>query len=171
MTSERIPEMIVVVKCEKCRRSNRHLPDASFPDGRQASARRQSARSRPEGPCVCTYLLRDKHKSIHDRRKAPVFSGNKRARRARITLGSCSPAEPSSVYERSKPLGPSIFISQLSLACEPRMEIRQSPGISAIVCSMAATISARSAAFDVLCSSTITPTANSLNQRHLCHQR
>jgi hypothetical protein len=93
---------------------------------------------------------------------APVLSGNNRARRARITPGSCSPADPSSVYERSKPLGPSIFMSQRSLACEPMMVTRQAPELSASTCSIAATISPWSAGFPVLCSSTVTPTADSL---------
>jgi hypothetical protein len=33
-----------------------------------------------------------------------------------IVAGWCSPAPPTKVYERSKPAGPSSFISQLSFA-------------------------------------------------------
>lgn len=33
-----------------------------------------------------------------------------------IAAGSCSPAPPTKVYERSNRAGPSTFISQLSLA-------------------------------------------------------
>jgi hypothetical protein len=44
-----------------------------------------------------------------------------------IAAGSCSPAPPTKVYERSKPAGPSTFISQLSFARDPTIDTRHSP--------------------------------------------
>src|SRR5260370_6011611 len=48
----------------------------------------------------------------------------------RIASGSCSPAASAKVYDRSKPFGPSTRISQFSLARDPAMDTRHSPGFS-----------------------------------------
>src|SRR6266496_6760455 len=61
-----------------------------------------------------------------------------------IAVGSCSPAPPTKVYERSKPAGPSTLISQLSSARDPTIDTRHSPGLSLSTCSMIATIPASS---------------------------
>ena len=53
-----------------------------------------------------------------------------------IACGSHSPAVPSSMYVRSNPFGPRIFISHWSLACDPRIETFQCPRRSASACSM-----------------------------------
>lgn len=60
-----------------------------------------------------------------------------------VAAGSCSPAVPSSVQERSNAFAPVIFISQRSLACEPTIDTRQSPARSLRACSVMATTSAR----------------------------
>src|SRR5437667_6698471 len=52
--------------------------------------------------------------------------------------GRCSPAVPSSVYDRSNAFGPIIFISHRSLALAPALETRQSPGRAASACSVVA---------------------------------
>ena len=75
------------------------------------------------------------------------------------TPGSWWPIEPSSVKERSKPLGPVIFISQRSLPADPSITTRQSPGRSARTCSIIATRSLCIAASPVLCVSTVTAIA------------
>jgi len=82
--------------------------------------------------------------------------GNIRPKIPRIVSGRCSPAEPSSVYDRSNALGPSIFISHRSFACEPRIDTRQSPGRSASTCSITAATSRCDAASPVWCISTKT---------------
>ena len=82
--------------------------------------------------------------------------GNILLRITRIPSGRCSPAEPSSVYDRSKALGPTIFISHRSLAWEPRIETRQTPGLSASTCSMIARASACRPESPVCCISTET---------------
>jgi hypothetical protein len=48
----------------------------------------------------------------------------------RIASGSCSPAAPAKVYDRSKLFDPSIRISQFSFARDPATETRHSPGLS-----------------------------------------
>jgi hypothetical protein len=92
----------------------------------------------------------------------PVLIGSSLCSNTRMTSARCSPAEPSSVYERSKAFGPRIFISQRSLAREPKIETRHSPGLSASTCSIAALISARPVTSPVLCSSTKTPMTNTI---------
>ena len=57
-----------------------------------------------------------------------LLAGSNLPSRFPIAAGWCSPALPTKVYERSKPSGPSTFISQLSLAQDPMMDTRQSPG-------------------------------------------
>ena len=59
-----------------------------------------------------------------------------------IACGSCAPAAPSRMKERSNPFGPVIFISHRSFAWEPMIETHQSPGRSESTCSMTATTSA-----------------------------
>ena len=59
-----------------------------------------------------------------------------------MTCGSCSPAAPSGEYERSNAFGPVILISHRSFACDPMIETRQSPSLSASTCSMIARTSA-----------------------------
>jgi|SRR5438270_5256435 len=63
---------------------------------------------------------------------------------------------PSSVYDRSKPFGPIIFISQLSFSCDPTTETRQSPVWSVSTCSTRAITSRCASACPVLCISTTT---------------
>jgi len=53
-------------------------------------------------------------------------------------------AEPTNVYDRSKPFGPSTRISQFSLARDPAMDTRQSPRWSANACSVRAVMSVHS---------------------------
>jgi len=72
-----------------------------------------------------------------------------------IAAGSCSPAPPTRVYERSKPAGPSTLISQLSFARDPTIDPRHSPGLSLRTCSMTATISPRVRGSPVFCISTL----------------
>jgi hypothetical protein len=72
-----------------------------------------------------------------------------------IAAGWCSPAPPTKVYERSKPSGPSTFISQLSFARDPTIDTRHSPGLSPSTCSMRATISPRVRESPVFCISTL----------------
>jgi hypothetical protein len=67
------------------------------------------------------------------------------------------PAAPAKVYDRSNPLGPSIFISQFSLPPHPVMDTCHSPGLSLRACSMRATISRHSSASPVFRSSVATP--------------
>jgi hypothetical protein len=62
----------------------------------------------------------------------------------RMASGSCSPAAPAKVYDRSKPFGPSTLMSQFSLARDPAMDTRHSPRLSAKACSMCTTISRHS---------------------------
>src|SRR2546428_8024640 len=62
----------------------------------------------------------------------------------RIASGSCFPAVPAKTYDRSNPLGPSIRISQFSLARDPAIDTRHSPGLSLSACSRPATISLHS---------------------------
>ena len=73
-----------------------------------------------------------------------------------ISSGRCSPAEPSNVYDRSKALGPTIFISHRSFACDPTIETRQSPSRSASTCSIIARTSACRPESPVCCISTET---------------
>jgi hypothetical protein len=68
-----------------------------------------------------------------------------------MTCGSCSPAEPSSVLDRSNAFGPVILISHRSFACDPMIETRQSPGRSASACSMMAPISDRTTGTQLVC--------------------
>ena|ERR1700683_1454208 len=49
------------------------------------------------------------------------LAGSSLATKLPIAAGWCSPAPPAKVYERSKPAGPSSFISQSSLACDPTL--------------------------------------------------
>ena len=73
-----------------------------------------------------------------------------------IAAGWCSPAPPTKVYERSKPSGPSTFISQLSFALDPTIDTRHSPGLSLSTCSMTAIISPRVRGSPVFCISILT---------------
>jgi hypothetical protein len=57
--------------------------------------------------------------------------------------------------ERSKPSGPSTFISQLSFARDPTIDTRHSPGLTPSTCSMRATISPRVRESPVFCISTL----------------
>src|SRR5258708_16438286 len=68
----------------------------------------------------------------------------------------CSPAVPTSWYDRPKPLGPSTFISQSSFARDPTIDTRHSPGRSLRTCSTIACTSVLIVASPVLCSSTNT---------------
>ncbi len=62
----------------------------------------------------------------------------------RMASGSCSPAAPAKVYDRSKPFGPSTLMSQFSLACDPAMDTRHSPRLSLSACSTLTIISRHS---------------------------
>jgi len=73
-----------------------------------------------------------------------------------IAPGWCSPALPTKLYERSNPSGPSTFISQLSLARDPTIDTRHSPGLPLSTCSMRATISPRVRGSPVFCISILT---------------
>ncbi len=84
------------------------------------------------------------------------FPGNILPEITPITSGRCSPAEPSSVHDRSKPFGPIIFISHRSFAWEPTIDTRQSPGLSASTCSITAATSRCDAESPVWCISTKT---------------
>ena len=75
---------------------------------------------------------------------------------AAIACGSCSPAVPSSVYDRSNALGPVILISHRSLPCEPTIETFHSPGRSESTCSTITTTSRCNSGSPVLCISTAT---------------
>jgi hypothetical protein len=66
------------------------------------------------------------------------FAGRSLMSRLPTATGWCSPALPAKVYERSNPLRPSTFISQLSFVREPTMDTRQSPGLSLRTCSTTA---------------------------------
>ena len=68
-----------------------------------------------------------------------------------MASGSCSPAVPARVYDRSKLFGPSILISQCSLAREPATDTRQSPDLALSACSTRATISRHSSASPRFC--------------------
>jgi hypothetical protein len=67
-----------------------------------------------------------------------IFAGNNFRSTFPITMGWCSPALPANVYDRSNPLGPSTFISQLSFARKPTIDTRQSPALSLRACSTSA---------------------------------
>lgn len=84
-----------------------------------------------------------------------LLAGSNLPSRFPIATGWCSPALPTKVYERSKPSGPSTFISQLSFARDPMMDTCQSPGRSLSTCSMRATISPRVRGSPVFCISTL----------------
>src|SRR5207253_6649998 len=47
-----------------------------------------------------------------------AYRGTNFPSKTRIISGRCSPAVPSSVYDRSNAFGPTIFISHRSFACE-----------------------------------------------------
>jgi len=66
-----------------------------------------------------------------------------------MACGSCSPAEPSSVYDRSKVLGPVILIFHRSFPRGATMDSSQSPGRSASICSITTATSRCNAAFPV----------------------
>ncbi len=83
------------------------------------------------------------------------LAGNSLRTKLPIVAGWCSPALPTKVYERSKPSGPSTFISQLSFARDPRIDTRHSPGLSLSTCSMRAAISRRVRGSPVFCISTL----------------
>jgi hypothetical protein len=72
-----------------------------------------------------------------------LLAGSSLPSRFPIAAGWCSPALPAKLYERSKPSGPSTFISQFSFARDPTIDTRQSPGLSVSMCSITATISPR----------------------------
>jgi hypothetical protein len=86
-----------------------------------------------------------------------LAAGSSLPSRFAIATGWCSPALPTNVYERSKPSGPSTFISQLSFARDPRIDTRHSPGLSLSTCSMRAAISPRVWGSPVFCISTWPP--------------
>jgi hypothetical protein len=85
-----------------------------------------------------------------------LLAGNSLPTKLPMAAGSCSPAPPTKVYERSKPAGPSTFISHLSLAWDPTMDTRHSPGLSLSTCSKIATISPRTRGSPVFCISILT---------------
>src|SRR5216684_88580 len=85
-----------------------------------------------------------------------LLAGSSLSSKLPIATGSCAPAPPTRVYERSKPLGPSTFISQLSFARDPTIDTRHSPGLSLSTCSMTATISPRARGSPVFCISILT---------------
>jgi hypothetical protein len=72
-----------------------------------------------------------------------LLAGSSFPSRFPIATVSCSPALPTKVYERSKPSGPSTFISQLSFARDSTIDTRHSPRLSLSTCSMTATTSPR----------------------------
>jgi hypothetical protein len=88
-----------------------------------------------------------------------------------IATGWCSPVLPINVYERSKPSGPSTFISQLSFARDPTIDTRHSPGLSLRTCSMTATISPRARASPVFCISIMTAMSPTLYKAARSHLR
>src|SRR5216684_3934295 len=85
-----------------------------------------------------------------------LLAGSSLSSKLPIATGSCAPAPPTRVYERSKPLGPSTFISQLSFARDPSIDTRHSPGLSLSTCSTTATISPRVRGSPVFCISILT---------------
>ena len=85
-----------------------------------------------------------------------VFEGSSLKSRFPMATGLCSPALPTSVYDRSNLLGPSTFISQSSFARDPTIDTRHSPGRPLRTCSMIACTSLLIVASPVLCSSTNT---------------
>jgi hypothetical protein len=84
------------------------------------------------------------------------LAGNSLRTKLPIAAGSCSPAPPTKVYERSKPAGPSTLMSQLSSARDPTIDTRHAPGLSLSTCSMIATISPRARGSPVFCISILT---------------
>jgi hypothetical protein len=67
-----------------------------------------------------------------------VFEGSSLRSRFPMAQGWCSPALPTSVYDRSNPFGPSTFISQSSFARDPTIETCHWPGRPLRTCSTTA---------------------------------
>src|SRR5258708_35106489 len=84
-----------------------------------------------------------------------LLAGSNLPSRFPIAAGWCSPALPTKVYERSKPSGPSTFISQLSLARDPMIDTCHSRGASLSTCATRPTISPRVRGSPVFCISTL----------------
>jgi hypothetical protein len=93
----------------------------------------------PTGPAISMVRMRMRSRMADQ----GFLAGSSLTTRFPIAAGSCSPAPPTKVYERSKPAGPSTFVSQLSFARDPTIDTRHSPALSLITCSMIATISPR----------------------------
>lgn len=80
-----------------------------------------------------------------------------------MASGSCSPAVPDKVYDRSKAFGPATFISQFSLARDPAIITRHSPCLSLNACSIRALISRHNSASPRFCNSIVTAIACNFN--------
>jgi hypothetical protein len=106
-------ELVARLLCSDMLAVNVAFPNTQpTPDGRQAGSWELRPTTPRQQPAIC---------GIFDQ---SYLAGVILATRLPMTWCSCSPEEPSSVLDRSKALGPAIFISHRSLACEPMIETR-----------------------------------------------